>query len=223
MATVKVIDLIDRAETVLQDTTNTRWAQAELLSYLNDAQREIVMQRPDAKVTNATLTCAASSKQTLHSGALRLIDIIRNTNGKAITQIDRKILDVQNPSWHTGSANTVVEHFMYDPADPKNFYVYPVPANSVQIEIAYSQSTTDITIANYSTSTDVIGLDDTYSNAILDYMLYRSYQKDSYFAGNMKKVATHYQSFANSICLKTRADLVITPQTDDVRSGIQAV
>ena len=155
MATVKVIDLIDRAETVLQDTTNTRWAQAELLSYLNDAQREIVMQRPDAKVTNATLTCAASSKQTLPSGALRLIDIIRNTNGKAITQIDRKILDVQNPSWHTGSANTVVEHFMYDPADPKNFYVYPVPANSVQIEIAYSQSTTDITIANYSTSTDL--------------------------------------------------------------------
>lgn len=223
MATVKVIDLIDRAETVLQDTTNTRWAQAELLSYLNDAQREIVMQRPDAKVTNATLTCAASSKQTLPSGALRLIDIIRNTNGKAITQIDRKILDVQNPSWHTGSANTVVEHFMYDPADPKNFYVYPVPANSVQIEIAYSQSTTDITIANYSTSTDVIGLDDTYSNAILDYMLYRSYQKDSDFAGNMQKVATHYQSFANSIGLKTRADLVITPQTDDVRSGIQAV
>ena len=223
MATVKVIDLIDRAETVLQDTTNTRWAQAELLSYLNDAQREIVMQRPDAKVTNATLTCAASSKQTLPSGALRFIDIIRNTNGKAITQIDRKILDVQNPSWHTGSANTVVEHFMYDPADPKNFYVYPVPANSVQIEIAYSQSTTDITIANYSTSTDVIGLDDTYSNAILDYMLYRSYQKDSDFAGNMQKVATHYQSFANSIGLKTRADLVITPQTDDVRSGIQAV
>ena len=223
MATVKVIDLIDRAETVLQDTTNTRWAQAELLSYLNDAQREIVMQRPDAKVTNATLTCAASSKQTLPSGALRLIDIIRNTNGKAITQIDRKILDVQNPSWHTGSANTIVEHFMYDPADPKNFYVYPVPANSVQIEIAYSQSTTDITIANYSTSTDVIGLDDTYSNAILDYMLYRSYQKDSDFGGNMQKVATHYQSFANSIGLKTRADLVITPQTDDVRSGIQAV
>ena len=60
MATVKVIDLIDRAETVLQDTTNTRWAQAELLGYLNDAQREIVMQRPDAKVTNATCSSPAA-------------------------------------------------------------------------------------------------------------------------------------------------------------------
>ena len=186
MATVKVIDLIDRAETVLQDTNNTRWAQAELLGYLNDAQREIVMQRPDAKVTNATLTCAASSKQTLPAGALRLIDVIRNVSGKAITQIDRKVLDVQNPSWHTGSGNAAVEHFMYDPTDPKNFYVYPVPTNSVQISIAYSESTSDITIGNYSSSTDTIGLDDTYANAILDYMLYRAYQKDSDFGGNMQ-------------------------------------
>ena len=223
MATVKVIDLIDRAETVLQDTTNTRWAQAELLGYLNDAQREIVMQRPDAKVTNATFTCAASSKQTIPSGAFRLVDVIRNATGKAITQIDRKVLDVQNPSWHTGSGNTAVEHFMYDASDPKNFYVYPVPTNSVQISIAYSESTADITIGNYSSSTDTIGLDDTYANAILDYMLYRAYQKDSDFGGNMQKVATHYQSFANSIGLKTRADLVITPQADDMRSGIQAV
>ena len=143
--------------------------------------------------------------------------------GKAITQIDRKVLDVQNPSWHTGSGNTAVEHFMYDASDPKNFYVYPVPTNSVQISIAYSESTADITIGNYSSSTDTIGLDDTYANAILDYMLYRAYQKDSDFGGNLQKVATHYQSFANSIGLKTRADLVITPQADDMRSGIQAV
>jgi hypothetical protein len=223
MATVKVIDLIDRAETVLQDTSNTRWAQAELLSYLNDAHREIVMQRPDAKVANATLGCSASSKQVLPSGALRLIDVVRNLNGKAITQIDRKVLDVQNPSWHTGSGNTAIEHFMYNPADPKVFYVYPVPKNTVEIEIAYSQSTTDIAISNYSSDTATISLDDTYSNAILDYMLYRAYQKDSDFGGNMQKVATHYQSFANSIGLKTRADLVITPQADETRSGIQAV
>jgi hypothetical protein len=221
--TVKVIDLIDRAETVLQDTSNTRWAQAELLSYLNDAHREIVMQRPDAKVANATLGCSASSKQVLPSGALRLIDVVRNLNGKAITQIDRKVLDVQNPSWHTGSGNTAIEHFMYNPADPKVFYVYPVPKNTVEIEIAYSQSTTDIAISNYSSDTATISLDDTYSNAILDYMLYRAYQKDSDFGGNMQKVATHYQSFANSIGLKTRADLVITPQADETRSGIQAV
>ena len=223
MATVKVIDLIDRAEIVLQDTSNTRWGQTELLSYLNDAHREIVMQRPDAKVTNATLGCSASSKQSLPSGALRLIDVVRNTNGKAITLIDRKVLDVQNPSWHTGANNLIVEHFMYNPADPKIFYVYPVPKNTVEIEIAYSQSTTDIAISNFSSDAATIGLDDTYANAILDYMLYRAYQKDSDFGGNMQKVATHYQSFANSIGLKTRADLIITPQANDTRAGIQAV
>jgi len=220
MATVKVIDLIDRAENVLQDPGNARWTQAELLGYLNDAQREIVMHRPDSKVTSATHTCAASSKQSLPASALRLVDIPRNVNGKAITQIERKVLDVQNPTWHTGSGNTVVEHFMYDAADPKVFYVYPVPANTVQITISYSESTSDITISNYSSDTTVIGLDDPYANAILDYVLYRAYQKDADFAGNMQRVATYYQSFANSIGIKTRVDYVFTPQPDEGRSTI---
>ncbi len=74
MATVKVIDLIDRAEEILQDTTNVRWSQQTLLKYLNDSQREIVLFRPDANPVNTTLTLTANSaKQTLPSAALRLL------------------------------------------------------------------------------------------------------------------------------------------------------
>ena len=54
MATVKVIDLINRAEEILQDTTNVRWSQQTLLNYLNDGQREIVLFRPDANPVNAS-------------------------------------------------------------------------------------------------------------------------------------------------------------------------
>ena len=54
-ATVKVIDLIDKAEEILQDNTNVKWSQQSLLSYLNDAQREIVLIRPDANVSNVPL------------------------------------------------------------------------------------------------------------------------------------------------------------------------
>ena len=32
-ATVKVIDLIDKAEEILQDNTNVKWSQQSLLSY----------------------------------------------------------------------------------------------------------------------------------------------------------------------------------------------
>ena len=69
MATIKVIDVIDRAEEILQDVSNVRWTQQSLLNYLNDGQREIVVFRPDASTVNASFTLASSAKQTLPSSA----------------------------------------------------------------------------------------------------------------------------------------------------------
>ena len=79
-ATVKVIDLIDKAEEILQDNTNVKWSQQSLLSYLNDAQREIVLIRPDANVSNEQFTLAQSAKQTLPANALRLLSLYKNAS-----------------------------------------------------------------------------------------------------------------------------------------------
>ena len=68
-ATVKVIDLIDKAEEILQDNTNVKWSQQSLLDYLNDAQREIVLIRPDANPVNQAFTLAQTAKQTLPANA----------------------------------------------------------------------------------------------------------------------------------------------------------
>ena len=109
MATVRVIDLIDRAEQILQDTTNVRWGQQELLDHLNDAQREIVLFRPDANPVNESFTLAQSSKQTLPAAALRLLDVYKNNspNTDPVTNIDRKVLDDQVSDWHATTGTTV--------------------------------------------------------------------------------------------------------------------
>ena len=44
--TITGANLLLRIEDTLQDTTNVRWSEAELLRYINDAQREIVNLRP---------------------------------------------------------------------------------------------------------------------------------------------------------------------------------
>ncbi len=209
MATTKVATLIDTAGIILQDTSQVRFPQAELLTFLNDAQREIVLHRPDAKTLNQNMTCVAGSKQSIPTTGLRLIDVVRNDGGRAVTQIDRKILDETLPNWHntTADATKKIEHFVYDPADPKNFYVYPNATTSMDIEIIYSTAPADLT---YSAS-QVISLDDIYANAILDYMLYRAYQKDSEYAGNAERSMMHYQSFANALGIKSRADAAIDP------------
>ena len=43
MATTKVNDILDRASIILQDTSNTRFANADLLKFFNDGQREVVI------------------------------------------------------------------------------------------------------------------------------------------------------------------------------------
>ena len=47
MATIKVIEIIARVESILQDT-NVRWPRVELQRWLNEAYLSIVLLRPDA-------------------------------------------------------------------------------------------------------------------------------------------------------------------------------
>ena len=75
----------------------------------------------------------------------------------------------------------------------------------------YSSAPSDISISNFDTDTTTISLDDVYANCILDYMLYRAYQKDSEYAGNAERSLMHYQSFSNALGVKTQADGAITP------------
>tara|TARA_R100001129_G_scaffold30680_1_gene20252 strand:- start:275 stop:952 length:678 start_codon:yes stop_codon:yes gene_type:complete len=223
MATTKVVDVLDRASIILQDTSHVRYPNAELEAFFNDAQKEIVLHRPDANMVNATHACATGSKQTLTATALRLIDVVRNQNGRSITQVDRRILDETLPDWHETAANATrkIEHFIFDAADPKTFYVYPKAVSGTHsIEIVYSSVPADSSISNFDTDTSVIGIDDVYAGAILDFILYRCYQKDSEYAGNTARAQMHYQGFVNALGIKTQADAAISPRPD---LGMRAV
>lgn len=218
MATTKVVDILDRAGIILQDSMNVRFPKQELLKFFNDAQKEVVMHRPDAKMANTTFACADGSKQTLPAAALRLIEIVRNVGGRAITQVQRRILDETLPNWHESTAGAnKIEHFVYDPADPKNFYVYPQGVSGTHsLEIIYSTTPNEIAITDSAFSagsdTQVIGIDDVYANSLLDYILYRSYQKDSEFAGNAQRSLMHYQSFSNALGVKIQMDQATAPR-----------
>lgn len=206
MATTKAVDLINRVAVTVQDPTFVRWTQQELLNYLNDAQRQVVLFRPDAKTVNTSFTCAASAKQSLPAEGLRLINVLRNKDGRAITKVDRKVLDVQLPNWwETAVDANGVKHFIYDAIDPKNFYLFPKPTAANQIEIVYAISPVDLVITNFTTDTQVISIDDIYANAIMDYMMYRAYQKDSEFA-NLNRSGLYFQAFQNALGIKTQAD-----------------
>ena len=213
-ATVQVKDLIDKAEEILQDTTNVKWSQQSLLDYVNDAQREIVLIRPDANVSNEQFTLAQSAKQTLPADALRLLSLYKNASPttKTIQNIQKKVLDDTVSDWY-GTTGNFVEYYVYDERDPKHFYVYPHPSGGGhKADIVFSFAPDKINIADFSTSTTVIGLDDIYANAIFDYMLYRAYQKDTESASDLNRATLFLQSFQNSMGIKSQADTASSPK-----------
>lgn len=215
MATITGQSLVTKAQTLLQDTTSVRWPRDELLGYLNDGQRDIVIVRPEASVTNASKALVAgSTKQTLPADAVVLIDVVRNmgaagtTPGRVIRIVSREILDAQYPDWHSAINTTGdIRHFTFDPRDPKTFYVYPkAPATEHHVEIAYASVP-----ATVNDSGGTIGVDDIYANALVDYMLYRAYSKDAEYAQNSQLAVAYYTAFATTLGIKTSSDLLRNP------------
>jgi hypothetical protein len=212
--------IIRRCVETLQDTTSIRWPVPELVRYLNDGQREVVMYRPDSMVTNQTVTCVAGSRQSLPANGAKLIEVVRNARSagtrRAVRMVNREILDAQTPGWHALPGQDDVLHFMYDPRDPRVFYVYPPATASAQLDIVYAAYPTDITEpadgSLYTAVTGNISLPDIYGNVLQDYILARCYMKDSEYAGNAQRAQAHYTLFANALGIEIKGTLDFAPK-----------
>jgi hypothetical protein len=214
MPTIVGSSILDRASIILQDTTNIRWPSDELLGWLNDGQREIVLRKPDAYTKSSSVVLTASeTKQSIPSDGIQLIDIVRNMGtgaspGRAITRTERYILDGQRPNWNTETGSATVKHYMFDERNPKTFYVYPPQAVAPgYIELVYSAAPADL-----ATSASTLTLDDIYASALLDYVLYRAYSKDADIAPSAPQRAIgHYQAFTQSVIGKEQAEAAYDP------------
>lgn len=226
--------IVRRAVETLQDNTSIRWPVNELVRYMNDGQREIVLHRPDSMVTNATVNLVAGTKQALPANGAKLIEVVRNAGAggtkRAVRLCIREILDAQSPGWHNISGTQDILHYMFDPRDPRVFYVYP-PSTGVSssVDLVYAAYPTDISEpsdgALYTAVTGNISLPDIYGNCLLDYILYRAYMKDSEYAGNAQRAVAHYTAFANALGIEIKATIAVAPTTTanpNVRAALAA-
>lgn len=183
MPTVKVDDLISKTQVLLQDESGVRWPPSELLGWLNDGYRELVFLVPSIGAKRGNFTCALGTRQDITTGfpqAVGVVDVIRclsaESNRGSIKTISKKTLDSQIPGWHTEDASYDVELFIpYGPLE-REFFVYPPAVSGAQLELVYAQ-VPDQHVAYDGTT--VINVGDQYANALIDYMLYRAYSKES--------------------------------------------
>lgn len=226
--TVSVQSVIDRVQTTLQDTTGIRWPVTdELVLWVNDAQREIALLKPDASAKNETITLDSGTKQSIPSTGNRLLRAVRNmsaasngTGKRSVRLVSREILDAQTPDWHdptvSGDAahTSIVKHYIYDEQNPRNFYVYPGVSGSAYLEIVFSANPNTVAL------NDNLDVPDVFANAIMNYVLYMAYMKDAEYAGNSQRAANHYQLFTTSVTGKGQIDAMTTPNLEQARPAV---
>jgi hypothetical protein len=217
---MKVSDITSRARILLNDQDGTRWLDNELVAWINDAQKLIAMTRPDASVANGALTLIVGTKQSIPAGGFRLLDVIRNlsadgtTGGRSIRHVDREVLDSQDPMWHTTTAAGTIKHFIYDNRDPRNFYVYPPAIAGTKVEAMYSVAPTEIVYNSVTPATTLntdLTVSDIYLEAVLNYVMYRSYSKDAEFSQNPQLAAGYLQTVYSMLGIKTQKDVAFSP------------
>lgn len=210
MGTLSTASVIDKAQTVLQDTTGVRWPDAELLGWLNDGQRTIVIYKPNAYVRNIPILMVQGTKQSLPSDGVQLINVVRNmgangtTPGRAIRIVQQEMLDARVPNWHSATASAEVQHFVYSMLDPKTFYVYPPNTGTGYVEMSYGAEPPNTTLGG------AITVDNVYQTVLLDYMLYRAFSKDTEFADQSRSSA-YFNAFLAALTGKARVEVGANP------------
>lgn len=209
MATVTASSILSKASVLLHDTAKTRWSETELLGWLNLGQRAIVTVRPEAYVSTVDVGLEPGTRQAVPANAVRLLKVVRNTAGRAVTLVNPEMLDAEDPDWHAGAASATAIHYVYDQHDPHVFYVYPPNTGAGRLEVVVSAAPPDVVSAG-----DVISVDDIYADALLNYVIYRALAKDSGSSANLNRATLAYRAFTASLSSKVKGDTLSNPNVN---------
>ena len=228
--TINAKDLLDRARRIIQDETSVRWPLAELRFWLNDSLRELALYRPQAFSSSFPFALQVGTYQVIPDSYSQLIRVPRNLKslaesprlpGPTIRTVDGDLLSAQSRDWNDPSitpASAIVRNVVFDISNPQAFWVYPpndgtgvaeIIAVKVPVGIASPSDPENITL--YDIDLDVI---DIFGNAIVDYILYRAYSKDSQFSGSAQRAIACYQAFGNAIGVNIQNANSINPNTE---------
>lgn len=218
MGTILASSIISTMRQILHDEDSSayRWTDADLLGYLNEAQRFIVQHVPKANVTNGSWVLVAGVVQTIPTGGIELISIDFNmgtagtTLGAPIRLIERDSLDLLIPAWTTATASATVQHYMFNEDDPTHFCVYPPqPSSSFgYVRGAYSTSPTDI-----ATTATAITLNDIFSGPMMKYALFLTYAMEI-DALSLQQAVSYYNACVTEI---GRKDMVMRSYSPNMR------
>lgn len=204
--TTKVIEVVTRVGILLQDISQDRWPESDLFRWIDDGQLFFVRFIPYLNLARESMPLTQGYIQRAPSDCIAITDIPANTGGMAITQIERMLLDAEDPSWTATQQSAPVIHVMFT-EDPKEFLTYPARDGAPgDVDIVYGKYPTKVT----DVAQDLSVLDEAVE-ALVDYVLYRGFDGDSDNAQNSNRAADYYARANRYVEAVTGKPMVFTP------------
>jgi hypothetical protein len=219
-------EVIANAAEIYGDEANETILLASQIKWLNDALRALVSVRPDVSAVVASKQLTPGTRQQLvAAGDLRLLSLVcnmgadGNTPGRGITYFDRADMDAFNPGWHADTAGIAVYGYTFDAQVPHEFYVTPPVHATTPVYVRVSKAVSPGTIV---AGTDVLTVDDIYAPALVEWMCYRAFSRDSEETPNWARAARHFSSFFNVLQVKMQADMASNPKIHEQAARLQS-
>ena len=250
-APTKIKDILFAVSTQLQDVDPQfeRYTQRELVTWLNEGQKAIAKYVPSSCSRVDAVKLVAGTKQSilkipaanvLRDGSnpaadvfgIAVMSIVRNmgsnglTPGKAVRISDRETLDSFQPGWHT-ETGTEIAGYVYDPKTPQIFFVTPGVKSDVTVwvDLQYAFNPPEIPAdGSYGmdgTSTTAVGVDESNTDDLVNYILARAYAKDSE-SSNVAMSSMYGQQFVSSINAQAAAITGVNPNLRWSSGGLNA-
>lgn len=192
---MKAQTILTRVSEVVSDHEFITFKLPQAMAWLNDAQRVIAIHKPEAFSRTETVKLALGSKQTIPAGCIGIFGNQLNmgadglTPGREVREIDGVLLSRFSPAWRTPTGSVVKEWFP-DPSDPNTYYVVPSVIGDVQLQVSGNYTPVDV-----MSPSGELSIKDIYGPAIIEWVLYRFFSRDSELTPNYSRAAGHFANF----------------------------
>jgi hypothetical protein len=157
-----VADVIADVRDQIQDNSAPyRYDDIDLTRKVNQTIRRAVILRPDLFTEIATIACVAGGLQACPADSVRLMDVLSNSTGAALKEVNQEVLDLMIPEWESQEQGPATNWMRY-PRDPNRFYVYPPASTSLPLQILYSKCPATLT------SGSTVPMQDVYMPVMVD-------------------------------------------------------
>ena len=215
MGTITAQQISIRASDITGDDLLVAFPDAVRLRILNDGQRAIAELKPESTAKTVNAACVGGTKQTIPSDGIRALYVVCNMDvggtvpGFSISQRSMESLNAYSPGWHSATPSNIALVWAYDPEiDPKVFYLSPPrPASGIApVLMSYSANPVDIAAIG-----NAINLDDTYANALRDYLLFRMFASELESPSAFAKAQMYWGMFTASLGIRDRIEEAKAP------------